>query len=134
MPKFELSQFGNDQELVFKPADGDLRCDSFGIINRWQNGAWYRMGDLDQLFTKMTLAETYIANLQTFQLEQEQKDKEALQMHSLEQEFDDLKEAGEYLRELEKMLRDARKAYTDMSKETKAKLKTFERLDVPYPE
>ena len=135
MPKLEAYNHGyGNSEIAFTPDEGDVRCDAVGTIQRWQNGSWYYIGDLDQLFNKSLQADTRITGLEVFMFEQQAKEEVALHMHQLEQKFDDLKEAGEYLRQLEKMLRVARKAYTDMSKATQEKLKTFERLDVPYPE
>ena len=135
MSKIEVNWYGDNQEITFSPGEGDLRCvNASGTIERYMNGTWYYMGDLEQLFTKVLQAETQISELQSFMWRQDQKDKEALQIHSLEEQFDDLKEAGEYLRQLEQTLRNARKAYTNMTEATQEKLKTFKTLDVPYPE
>lgn len=134
MPKIEVNKYSDNIDLTFSPDDGDMRCNQTGTVERYQHGQWYYMGDFDGLFRDNSNHITRISELQTFMWDQQAKDKEAQQITSLEEQFDDLKEAGEYLRQLEKMLRDARKAYTDMGKATKEKLTTFERLDVPYPE
>lgn len=134
MPKIEANKYGDNIDLTFSPDDGDMRCNTTGTVERYQHGQWVYMGELDGLFRDNSNHIIRIAELQSFMWERQAKDKEAQHMHSLEEQFDDLKEAGEYLRQLEQMLREAREAYTDMSYATREKLKTFKRLDVPYPE
>lgn len=134
MPKVEVINFGDNTEVVFSPAEGDVRCMMAGGIERYQNGCWNYIGDLNKMFNDVIQLQSDTTKLQSFMWDQNAKDSEAYQMGSLEEKFDDLKEAGEYLRQLEKMVRVARKAYTKMGEATKEKLKTFERLDKPYPD
>jgi len=134
MPKFEVSQCGNEQELVFKPSDGDLRCSSFGLFERYQSGIWSYIGDIDQLFREFELQKTKVVDITNWMIEQQEKDRLALIKNDLESQFDDLAKAGNHLRQLEKMLRIARKTYDSMTEEVEDRLKTFERLDTPYPD
>jgi len=134
MPKFEVNQYGEDQELIFKPTDGDIKYREYGALERWQSGAWTYIGSIDDLFREHELMKVKLAEVDNWMLDKICKDQAQVIADELEDKFDDLREAGEHLRQLEKMLRIARKTYDALTDDVKARLKTFERLDTPYPD
>ena len=134
MPRFEVNQYGSDQELIFKPADGDLRCNNSGFFERWQAGSWQYVGDIDQLFRDFEITKNKVVELDYWMIDEAKKDAAQVIADELEDKDDALREAGCHLRQLEKMLRVARKTYNSMTIETREKMKTFERLDTPYPD
>lgn len=131
MPKFEVNQYGENQDLVFKPADGDIRYRDYGALERWQSGSWAYMGDIMDLFDSLPGLKM---DRDRFQIWIDAKDAQEMVADELEGEFDDLAKAGEHLRQLEAMLKVARKTYDSLTDDVKDRLKTFERLDTPYPD
>lgn len=133
MPKFELNQYGEDQELILKPTDGDLRMVSM-TLERLENGCWNYIGDLTQLFSDSMILKGDVQLIKNWMLDEQEKAKAQIIADDYEDKDDALREAGEYLRQLEAMLRVARKTYDSMVDETIEKHKTFQRLDSPYPD
>lgn len=132
--QLEAYSSGDSQEIIFKPSDGDVRCNMAGAIERYENSGWMYIGDIDLLFRNVNQLEMDRTELMAHMWDQQRKDQEEIIADELEDKDDALKEVGTYLRELEKMLRVARKSYNSMLAETQAKFKTFERLDTPYPD
>lgn len=133
MPKFELNQYGEDQELILKPTNGDLRMVSM-TLERLENGCWNYIGDLTQLFSDSMILKGDVQLIKNWMLDEQEKAKAQIIADDYEDKDDALREAGEYLRQLEAMLRVARKTYDSMVDETIEKHKTFQRLDSPYPD
>jgi len=135
MPKFEVNTYNGDEtEIMVTPAEGDLRFKDFGTIEkRSMNGVWEFLCDINKIETFVNSAEGWVSKLESWMWEEQEKDKAIIIANELEEKFDDLQEAGRYLREMEKQLRVARAMYEGMTKECREKLKTFERLDTPYP-
>ena len=131
MPQIETYNSGTSQEIIFKPSDGDIRYTPHGALEQWQNGMWSHMGDIRELFDSLPGLKMDRDRMLRW-IEKEEARKEFAD--ELEGEFDDLKKAGEHLRQLEAMLRVARKTYDSLTDDVKARLKTFERLDTPYPD
>lgn len=134
MPKFELTNWGDQQDISLKITDGDLRINDYHILERWQSNVWVNIGNIEELLRDCTSMKTQIINFESWMYEQKIKDDELQVLAELENEYDNLKGIGQHLRQLEKMLLVARKSYKAMSAECIAMQKTFERLDQPYPE
>ena len=148
MPKFETynDAFNNTAELSLKPSTGDVRINNSSLEKMDDFGSWNYVCDIQQLDTDVTNHTIKILNLEMWMAEEKEK---ATPDHrsELEQEFPDLKEAGDLmdkietqaqtariqLRELEDTVNSARIAYREMTKFTAEKKMTFERLEVPYP-
>lgn len=135
MPKFQLSEFGEaQQELIFEPSNGDLRLQNACTLQRYENGCWQYVGDIPKLFDDVIKLQTENAVLISHMHDQEAKERAQLIGDELEDKFDDLAKAGKHLRQLERMLLEARKSYETMTGDCKEKLKTFDTLNTPYPE
>lgn len=131
MPNIEVYNTGTSSEIVFKPADGDIRYRDYGALEQWQNGMWSYLGDIRELFDSLPGLKMDRDRMLRW-IDAEEVKKEFAD--ELEGKFDDLAKAGEHLRQLEAMLRVARKTYDSLTDDVKERLKTFERLDTPYPE
>lgn len=131
MPEIEVYNTGISSEIVFKPSKGDIRYTDHGSLEQWQNGMWSYLGDIRELFDSLPGLKMDRDRMLRW-IEAEEVKKEFAD--KLEGEFDDLAKAGEHLRQLEAMLRVARKTYDSLTDDVKERIKTFERLDTPYPD
>ncbi len=131
MPQIEVYNSATSNEIIFKPDNGDVRYRDFGALEQWQNGNWSYLGDLRELFDSLPSLKMDRDRMLRWIEEEEAKKDFA---DELEGKFDDLAKAGEHLRQLEAMLRVARKTYASLTDDVKERLKTFERLDTPYPD
>jgi len=149
MPKFEAynDEFNNTAELSLKPSAGDLRINNSSLEKMDSIGQWCYVCDIQQLDTTVLNHDLKLHTLESW-MESEKAKATPDHRSDLEQQFDDLKEAGEALdnietlaqtarirlRELEDTVDQARITYRQMTKYTTEKLKTFEQLDTPYPD
>ena len=137
MPKFELyeDKYATPpvQTMEIVPEDGDLRINKMDTLEKCNEyGSWIIVGRLNDLFLECEDSRERLIPLEAWKTRQDEKDKVDLVGAELEGKFDDLASAGKHLRMLEKMLRVARKSYDSLETEVHERLKTFERLDVPY--
>ena len=129
MPKFETytDDFSGRTDLTFQPSEGDVRI-RFGNIEYFQNGGWVISQNIDTLYYDMVEVKEWKRSIIN-------SHDPILRDMDLEQSYPDLKEAGEYLLEAERAVREvtgARKklrlAYQEMQRLTAEKQKIFDIL------
>jgi len=148
MPEFEIvveNQYIGPEEgpkMTISPSEGDLRVQNDWLEEYTSSGYWMQLGtlrydqicnDLSVLRSEVQIANDYIQNVETLE-----RDRLAHEERSswLEAQFDDLKEAGEYLREMretkkgvEEGIKSMQAGYDRMSKQCKSKLDLWKLLE-----
>lgn len=137
MPKFHLTNEydPNPHQLQLEPSEGDLRIDEYGMIEKCNSvGSWNYVCNINDLIKDVDTAKVDVADHAVWIDEQKQKQKDIESDLELEKEYDDLREAGEYLRKIQEHKKIIEDWYQKMSVQTRAKKKTFETLAKDHTE
>ena len=145
MPRVELynDELNNTCEVAFKPAEGELRMKGNSLEKMDSFNTWNYVCDLQKMDSDVINHELKIQQLEDWRFREELKTEDSIKAVELEAEWGKLKEAGdhlrvleeqckqarEYMRRMEEVLRLGRIAYDDVVKYTLEKKKTFDILD-----
>jgi len=111
MPKFDVHATNNhESELSLKPSDGDVKIE-YGQLCQYLNGYWNQIGNIDQLFQDVNRSKSDMISMERWQFKHSEQHKQAKIEYKLAEEFDELYEAGEYLKMLRLMSYKAEKSY-----------------------
>ena len=147
MPKFEIIDTyttnsdgspGNKNQVELVPEEGDLRVYN-GCLEKWQWSGWQYVGHLDELFNEVLKHSSDLILLKSWRDEilhaEEERRRKETDSVVWEEQWEDLKMAGDCLRSMRKAhleikcrLIEMEREYDKMIELTKAKQKTFDIL------